>query len=151
MMDRRNLLKAVGLMVGAAVSPSCRQALESGVNLALPPTSGRLSDSQRSMIEVLAELIIPTTDTPGAMEAGVPAFIELIVVDWYTDAEQKIFLDGLAELDAAAERALVGVIQGSDQRTAWAAVNRTGGTGGRPVRCQCIPASGRRRRSTLLH
>jgi hypothetical protein len=56
------------------------------------------------MIETLAELIIPETDTPGAMAAGVPSFIHQIVVDWYTESERAIFLEGLADLEATAQR-----------------------------------------------
>jgi len=103
-MDRRQLLKTAATGLAAMISPSCRQALESGVDLSAMPVGGRLSDVQLEVIAVLAELIIPSTDTPGASEAGVAAFIHQIVVDWYTDAERQIFLEGLAELDAAADR-----------------------------------------------
>ena len=37
--------------------------------------------------------------TPGAIEAGVPNFIEMMVADWYSDRERKIFFDGLVALD----------------------------------------------------
>jgi len=103
-MDRRELLKFTGLIVGVAVSPSCRQALESGTDLSAAPVGGALSEDQQKVIAVLTDLIIPPTDTPGAVDAGVPAFIQQIVVDWYTPAERQIFLEGLAELDAAAKR-----------------------------------------------
>lgn len=44
-------------------------------------------------------MIIPTTDTPGATEAGVPDFVASIVFDWYTAPEQIDFFDGLRALD----------------------------------------------------
>jgi hypothetical protein len=103
-MDRRQLLKTMPVLLGMALSPSCRRALESAGDLAAVPRGGRLSAAQMGIIAVLAELIIPRTDTPGATDAGVPAFIEQIVVDWYTETERQIFLEGLAELESGAER-----------------------------------------------
>ena len=52
----------------------------------------------------MAELIIPTTDTPGAKEAGVPEFIDLLLTEWYEPAESKEFLRGLAEVDARSRK-----------------------------------------------
>lgn len=101
--NRRRLLQAMGLTAGIAISPSCQRALESAVDLSAPPVNGSLSEDQLKVIVMLADLIIPETDTPGAVAAGVPAFIHQIVIDWYTPAEQQIFLDGLAELDMIAD------------------------------------------------
>lgn len=33
------------------------------------------------------------------MEAGAPAFIEMMVADWFNDVERRIFFEGLASLD----------------------------------------------------
>jgi len=51
------------------------------------------------MVETMSELIIPATDTPGAKGARVSEFIDLILSDWSDDADKKIFLDGLADVD----------------------------------------------------
>ncbi len=101
--NRRNLLKAFGITAGVTISPSCQRALESGVDLSAQPVNGSLSEEQLEVVAVLADLIIPETDTPGALAAGVPEFIHQIVIDWYTPVEQQIFLDGLGELDTIAE------------------------------------------------
>jgi hypothetical protein len=102
-LNRRALLKAIGVAAGVAISSSCQRALESGVDLSAPPLSGSLSEDQLEVVSTLAEIIIPETDTPGAIAAGVPEFIHQIVIDWYTPAEQQIFLDGLGELDTVAK------------------------------------------------
>ncbi len=102
-MDRREVLKAAGVLLGVAISPSCSRALESGEDLNAPPASGELSAEAQRIIEVLVDLIIPQTDTPGAIAAGVPQFIQQIVMDWYTAAERAIFLDGLTALDATSQ------------------------------------------------
>ena len=101
-LNRRALLKAIGVTAGVAISSSCQRALESGADLSAPPLNGSLSEDQLEVVSTLAEIIIPETDTPGAIAAGVPEFIHQIVIDWYTPAEQQIFLDGLGELDTVA-------------------------------------------------
>lgn len=104
-MNRRELLlAAISTMAGVMVgSPTLR------VIAGEAPTASAsrvvLQGHQPEMVRVLAEMIIPATDTPGAIEAGVPRFIEMMVADWYTDTERGIFLDGLAALDASCRTA----------------------------------------------
>lgn len=54
-----------------------------------------LTRDQASLVTEVAEIIIPATDTPGAKDVGVPAFIDSILKDVYTEADQQRFLDGL--------------------------------------------------------
>ncbi len=51
-----------------------------------------------AMVSRLADLIIPATDTPGALAAGCPAYIDMVVRR--NPALQKICRDGLASLNA---------------------------------------------------
>ncbi len=60
-----------------------------------------LTAEQDRQVTALAELIVPATDTPGAAEAGVNQFIDLLLTDWLDAEERDSFLAGLAELDAA--------------------------------------------------
>ncbi len=102
-MQRRALIK--GLMMGGmgavmqVTSPSLAQAMAKDFAGASSVAKHCLNQNQRKLCTVLAELIIPTTDTPGAITAGVPAFVEMMVCDWYTPTERKIFLEGLNALD----------------------------------------------------
>lgn len=89
----------MAVLLGGAVSASALQAMSDGVNGHKEILQSIFSPSQRKQCAVLTELIIPTTDTPGAIEAGVPHFVELMVSDWYTEREQDIFLAGLTSVD----------------------------------------------------
>ena len=77
------------------------------------------TSQQRETIEALSELIIPTTDTPGAITAEVPEFIELIVAEWYDTDDREHFMRGLTEVDERTQ-ALAGVVfaqSGADTQT----------------------------------
>jgi hypothetical protein len=54
--------------------------------------------AQREQVAMLAEAIIPKTDTPGAIDAGVPGWIEVIVKDCLEPVDQKIITEGLAAI-----------------------------------------------------
>src|SRR3546814_11186261 len=49
---------------------------------------------------VLSERVMPTTDTPGAIAAGVPEYIEKLLADWAWPDERKPIIAGLDLLDA---------------------------------------------------
>jgi len=102
-MQRRALLRSM-VMGGAGTllhvtSPSLAKALAGGAGSMMGINNLQLSGVQREMCRQLSELIIPTTDTPGAIAAGVPDFIEMMVSDWYTATEREIFLQGLSALE----------------------------------------------------
>lgn len=105
-MSRREALKKTATLLGGmALLPA---ALRSGVLSAttLDCNHSALAEitPYSRLIGVLSELIIPETDTPGAIKAGVPDYIELILSQWYNADERRAFLVGLATLDAIATK-----------------------------------------------
>jgi len=64
-----------------------------------------LDAQQQLLVQTLTEMIIPTTDTPGAKGAGVDQFIDVMLDDWYDPADRQTFLDGLADVDARSKAA----------------------------------------------
>jgi hypothetical protein len=97
--NRREILKIAAAIMGAGLSGSLSQNVLAGLVPTDKPSRIVFDESSRKMLAVLAEMIIPKTETPGAIEAGAPAFIEMMVADWFTDGERKIFFDGLVALD----------------------------------------------------
>ena len=49
-------------------------------------------------------MIIPTTETGGALAAGVPAFVKMMLSDWFSEAERENFIAGMQEFSAGASR-----------------------------------------------
>lgn len=58
-----------------------------------------LSPTQNEIVLAMSDVMIPATGTPGAKAAKVNEFVDLILTDWATEEERKIFLEGLAEAD----------------------------------------------------
>jgi hypothetical protein len=58
------------------------------------------TSDQQALVAAISERIVPTTDTPGAITAGVPAFLEMMLVDWYAPKDRNDFVAGLKMLDS---------------------------------------------------
>lgn len=61
--------------------------------------------SDITLLDEIAETILPETDTPGAKAAGVGPFIAMMVVDTYYEGDQQIVRDGLKSLQARSQSA----------------------------------------------
>ncbi len=66
------------------------------------PAAG-LTDAQLALVGAIADTILPRTDSPSATDVGVPAFVDVIVSENYTDDERAAFLAGLDAIDARVE------------------------------------------------
>lgn len=102
-MNRRELLRYITIGAGAGFTGSLAQNLIAGELPTATPSKAIFDSNTSKMVSTLSEIIIPKTDTPGAIEAGVPKFIEMMVADWYNDEERTIFFNGLAGLDKFCE------------------------------------------------
>ncbi len=100
-MQRRDILKALGAAAALAVLPE-HEALAAWTRVAsrLAP-AGALTPDQLRLIGAIADTILPRTDTPSATDVRVPAFIDVIVSENYTDNQRSTFLTALPALETA--------------------------------------------------
>lgn len=68
-----------------------------------PPSAEVFTAEQRALVSALSERVIPTTDTPGAIAAGVPQFIEKLLADWAMPEDRKPILAGLDAIEARSQ------------------------------------------------
>lgn len=107
MIDRRTALAGVVGMFGAQLfAPLARAA--GFVPAVIPPINAGaapavFTPAQRALVSALSERVLPTTDTPGAIAAGVPEYIEHMMSDWAIDDDRAPILAGLAAIDARAQ------------------------------------------------
>src|SRR5256885_10164392 len=105
LMNRREVLL---MLAGTAALPDGLRAVGRAVHKRVRVGTLRtLNPHQNETAATIAELIIPKTDTPGAREAGVPAFIDVMLADWGDDEQRQTFTAGLANVDERS-RALFG-------------------------------------------
>jgi hypothetical protein len=103
LITRREAIKRATLVLGAALSPSILAGVLHAQAASVRP-SGKpryLSAPQFETMAAIAERIIPKTDTPGALDVGVPAFIDLMYGEYLTPDEKRVLAAGLAGVDAA--------------------------------------------------
>jgi hypothetical protein len=98
-MNRRELLKMIGVATGAAFVGS--NALLAGCSRSVSAEDTTFDARDVVLLDEVAETIIPRTDTPGAKDAQVGQFMTVMVNDCYTVEEQAIFHKGLAQLQEA--------------------------------------------------
>ncbi len=107
LMDRREALRKTALLMGAAVSASALTGILQGCK-ATPELTYKpvfFTEDQGRIVMEVAEIIIPKTDTPGAKDAGVPGFIDLMLKDCYKKEDQDRFIAGLTSFDEEAKKA----------------------------------------------
>lgn len=98
--SRREALKRAAAVLGIAITPS----LLSNVLRAQSSTALRryLDEDQFATIAALAERILPRTDTPGALDVGVPAFVDLMYGEFQSPEEKSALVSAIEAFEQSA-------------------------------------------------
>ena len=100
-MDRRELLKMIALATGTAVIGG--DFLLTGCKNPEAGAAMEFSQDDLALLDEVGETILPKTNTPGAKEAHVGAYMAAMVNDCYPAADQKVFHEGIKKLDDASK------------------------------------------------
>ena len=106
-MDRREALKRTAWIMGGVISAPAIAGVLKGC-AAKPTVDWKpefLTADQAVLVTQVSEIIIPKTDTPGAKDAGVPGFIDLMLKDVYSKEDQDRFTNGLQAFSDEANKA----------------------------------------------
>jgi hypothetical protein len=108
-MNRRDALARVAIIMGGTVIgadyflASCSSPAkekETATKQAPAKEVAFLTPDQVDFLDEVGETILPATKTPGAKAAHVGQFMVVMVRDCYEPKDQKVFLQGIAQLDA---------------------------------------------------
>ena len=102
-MNRREILRYTAYATGFAVSAPLASVLLTGCKadaemLAPGYKPGFFTDAEYEYIVKMADAMLPKTDTPGAVEVGVPQMIDKVVGDVYSKEDQEKTRAGLKAL-----------------------------------------------------
>jgi hypothetical protein len=98
---RRSALIKLAALCGMALSGDALAALAAGgASRHAAAAPGLLSAEALALTGVLANHIIPATDTPGALAVGAHRTIDHMLLACATQPEQQAFVDGLARIEA---------------------------------------------------
>jgi gluconate 2-dehydrogenase gamma chain len=106
-MDRREALKRASWLMGGMLSAPAIAGILDGCTAksTIDWKPVFFTDEQGVLVSQVAEIIIPATDTPGAIETGVPAFIDQMMKEVYTKEDSDRFMAGLIKFNEEAEKA----------------------------------------------
>jgi gluconate 2-dehydrogenase gamma chain len=94
--NRRALLLGAVVLLGGAGALTRFARKSPGMAAAAGPA---MSAEQFAQLEQVTEVMIPATDTPGAMAAGVPAFIREMLEQWASPASRQEIAQVLEGVD----------------------------------------------------
>lgn len=93
--DRRALLRTAILLVGGSMATAPAMALAEAAAAA----PRYFSPAQFAVLDEVAAIIIPKTDTPGAREAGVPGYVDALMADWAAPVTAQQTRDLVDQID----------------------------------------------------
>jgi len=100
MMRRREVLRRAAWLLGGAISAPAALAILQGCarqesSDAEAPASLVLGAAQMKVVAAIADIMLPKTDTSGALDAGVPQFIDTALAALYPKSGQESFKAGI--------------------------------------------------------
>ena len=120
-MKRRELLRYTAYLTGVAVSGPVASALLAGCKRDEAVAAGEavyepkfFNEEEYEFISKLSDTMIPTTDTPGALDVGVPEMVDKMVGEVYSEEARTKFRDGLTALRKRMDGDEAGPFNGMD-------------------------------------
>ena len=102
LIDRREAIRRTALLAGVALAPDW---LDFAVRAQGPASRTYLSATQGAVLSAAAERILPRTNTPGAIDVGVPAFIDRFYGEFMSAGDRQLLGSVLDDIERAAATA----------------------------------------------
>jgi hypothetical protein len=100
-LNRREIMRRAVYLVGGAAALATFDAHTALAADAPPPAF--FSTPRLALCHAICDTTIPKTDTPGALDVGVPAFIDGMMTNWANEGTRMLILDAVDRIDAQAQ------------------------------------------------
>lgn len=99
-LDRRSLMGRMAMLIGAAATSGLAP-----MALAEVATGAKryLAAPAYTLLQSVSDTIVPRTDTPGAIDAGVPGTIDALLLNWASEASRQSLAQALKTIDDKAQ------------------------------------------------
>lgn len=108
-MNRREAIRRTATITGVAISSSAITAIMQGCQSSGDPgwKPQFLTSDEYKVVSAIADIILPASDTPGALDLNIPQLIDLLLADNLTEIRQQSFREGYLEFEEVMERSSV--------------------------------------------
>jgi|GEM_PF-291668 hypothetical protein len=106
-MTRRDVIKQTALLTGYALTASMMQGILNGCQANTAHADWKpnyFTQEQADLVSAIADRILPRTGTPGALDAGVPQYMEMMLKECISPREKEAFNLGLKSVNPMAIR-----------------------------------------------
>ena len=124
MKTRREFVQGLILAVGGAATLSACGDKAPAVMATAPNNPGRFySGDEMALVSRVADLIIPETETPGALQVNVAGYLDGLMSDWASANTQEQHRAALVRLRSDLDAAVVGPFERATQEDAERALS----------------------------
>ena len=113
MKTRREVLQGMIVSIGGASMLTAYGGIAAVVPSDQLQGSRFYSADELSLVSRLADLIIPRTDTPGALDVNVPGFLDSLMADWASADTQKTHHEYLIQITSGLSSSFVTLPDGA--------------------------------------
>lgn len=100
MISRRDAIKSLVISVGGgSLLSACGGRVTLGA-VAAPAAPRFYAPREMAVLSRVSDLVLPRTETPGALDVGVPALLDQLMAEWANSETQAEHRAALAVLDA---------------------------------------------------